>query len=910
MQEGGRRLQCPECRHEVNEEARFCPTCGTALQHDRPEPRVLIQQQVAENAGNVIGVHAGVVQGDVYGGDIYEVQVYAVQATDQTTWTALLDRTRPPYPFLAPYTARDRAIFKGREVETRRLVRRLGEQRLVLLYGKAGVGKTSLLAAGVIPELVSWNALVVHVQEYTNPLEVVHRALRAQADRLAIPLPPRPSIPELARAVQNVARGTFVLVLDHVERLFDGSVPSTERAAFFDQLDEALEDVDPLYFRAVFVVDEAFWGALGPLQDRWPGLFRAPLALQPLTHRQAQAAIEEPLAVLDYPVTFTPELVREFLLLDLDALTPEMPGRIYPPHLQMVCFHLYEAAREHRPPLVDHRLYEELGGAEAIVARAFDEMLRNRLADQEPVARRLLVAMAAPGRGRWVAPSELAEESDEQIVRQVMDRLVDVGLLVRRQEDTQRRYAFAGEVVRREAQRMGGASLDRRYRAEEELEWVWRTWLARRTLPTPEQLVYLAAAGQHVPLSPERVLLLVRAAVVGGAPLTPWANRLKEPAASALVRALETGAAGTEVPPEVRRGVLAARQILELDAVNTGMPLPETREAPPFGAVAWCAITHPLASVRQTAAVALTALGAYAAVDRLEWALRYGTSGWRRALRRSELRSLLGEINSDVAALNRQLPPLQRAGAWLWGGGRRIFHRRHELGALMAGGAVGMGLMLGVLRGGIAALSPQRRGGVEFAVYSYWGFLLGLALTAGTLVADCLIETAEHADAGEQAGSGRAFLGPVVLGGVLFGLMHLLVAWFNGLVITRAPLVVVAGFVLGLGLAAAVVRFPLARGRQVARLVWAALVALGVQAFFLVTGAAGSGLAVGWSGAFYQAEFFDWGRRLFGPETPWFDVAALADAAIMGGLMALGQVVGVAKARAWYTRWKRLVEER
>lgn len=116
-------------------------------------------------------------------------------------------------------------------MEIRRLVRRLGEQRLVLLYGKAGVGKTSLLAAGVIPELVSWNALVVHVQEYTNPLEAVHRALRAQADRLAIPLPPGPSIPELARAVQNVARGTFVLVLDHVERLFDGSVPSTSACA-------------------------------------------------------------------------------------------------------------------------------------------------------------------------------------------------------------------------------------------------------------------------------------------------------------------------------------------------------------------------------------------------------------------------------------------------------------------------------------------------------------------------------------------------------------------------------------------------------------------------------------------------------------------------------------------------------
>jgi chromosomal replication initiation ATPase DnaA len=61
-----------------------------------------------------------------------------------------LDR---PYKFLDYYGARDTAIFFGRQQETLKLSSMIDAHRLVVLYGPSGVGKTSLMQAGVVPRL-------------------------------------------------------------------------------------------------------------------------------------------------------------------------------------------------------------------------------------------------------------------------------------------------------------------------------------------------------------------------------------------------------------------------------------------------------------------------------------------------------------------------------------------------------------------------------------------------------------------------------------------------------------------------------------------------------------------------------------------------------------------------------------
>src|SRR5437016_3953611 len=60
---------------------------------------------------------------------------------------------RSPYKELASFDEQDTELFFGRTAERRLCLANLRANRLTVLYAPSGVGKTSLLAAGVIPDL-------------------------------------------------------------------------------------------------------------------------------------------------------------------------------------------------------------------------------------------------------------------------------------------------------------------------------------------------------------------------------------------------------------------------------------------------------------------------------------------------------------------------------------------------------------------------------------------------------------------------------------------------------------------------------------------------------------------------------------------------------------------------------------
>src|SRR3954454_13148987 len=63
------------------------------------------------------------------------------------------DVTASPYRGLEPFDERDAPFFFGRERETRLISASLFASPLTLLYGASGVGKSSVLRAGVLPRL-------------------------------------------------------------------------------------------------------------------------------------------------------------------------------------------------------------------------------------------------------------------------------------------------------------------------------------------------------------------------------------------------------------------------------------------------------------------------------------------------------------------------------------------------------------------------------------------------------------------------------------------------------------------------------------------------------------------------------------------------------------------------------------
>ncbi|MBI2487305.1 MAG: ATP-binding protein [Deltaproteobacteria bacterium] len=58
-----------------------------------------------------------------------------------------------PYKGLVPYSEEDEPFFFGRNGEREIITANLMASRLTLLYGASGVGKSSVLRAGVVPHL-------------------------------------------------------------------------------------------------------------------------------------------------------------------------------------------------------------------------------------------------------------------------------------------------------------------------------------------------------------------------------------------------------------------------------------------------------------------------------------------------------------------------------------------------------------------------------------------------------------------------------------------------------------------------------------------------------------------------------------------------------------------------------------
>lgn len=164
---------------------------------------------------------------------------------------------RAPYPGLAPFEAADAAVYFGREQEQRRCLdtlaqmRRYGGDRLLVVVGASGSGKSSLVRAGVLPRvarMADWRVL--------GPM----RPLRQPDEELARLLQRQPAS----------ADGTAVLlVVDQLEELVT-LCPPAAAARFVAALRAALApEAGELYCLATLRADyldalQALpaWGAL------------------------------------------------------------------------------------------------------------------------------------------------------------------------------------------------------------------------------------------------------------------------------------------------------------------------------------------------------------------------------------------------------------------------------------------------------------------------------------------------------------------------------------------------------------------------------------------------------------------------------------------------------------------------
>lgn len=281
------------------------------------------------------------------------------------------------YPGTQPFTAEQINLFHGRDMETDDLLKLIRFQQMVVLYGKSGLGKSSLLNASIKPKVetrkiadvfaIRFNALNENKTENKTennndndtPIEKTFAAL----------MPTRKSAMEAvndntlwfaAKARQlTEKKKSFLLVFDQFEELFTYSERDIE--SFKNQLSELLRsglpkrfedkikslnlseaDLDILYepadIKVLFAIRSDRMHLLDKLSDVLPDILRHCYELNALIEADARKGITLPAEVIgDYktpPFSYEPRALDNIIsfLKEKDA-----DGRIEAIQLQTLC---------------------------------------------------------------------------------------------------------------------------------------------------------------------------------------------------------------------------------------------------------------------------------------------------------------------------------------------------------------------------------------------------------------------------------------------------------------------------------------------------------------------------------------------------------------------------------------------
>jgi formylglycine-generating enzyme required for sulfatase activity len=288
-----------------------------------------------------------------------------------------------PYKFLDYFEAADQSIFFGRDEEADALQNQIMAHKLTILFGQSGVGKTSLINAGVIPRLEEEGYASLYLRVLREPAASIKGSLSQLGQDATSPLSIlHPTSSDLCAFLERTlpSGSHLVIFLDQFEEFFVRLGKAT-RVAFAEELAACLgSDLD---LRFVFSLRDDYLARLHSLSTRLPDDFLLNrFCLENLNVEKARLSITQPARA--FKLRYEDELL-ETLLDDLGQEAPlfAVQAGVEPPQLQIVCHKLYENLVDSgkwvegsgRSGLFTLESHKELGGTEGILANYLNDAL-------------------------------------------------------------------------------------------------------------------------------------------------------------------------------------------------------------------------------------------------------------------------------------------------------------------------------------------------------------------------------------------------------------------------------------------------------------------------------------------------------------------------------------------------------
>jgi WD40 repeat protein len=324
-----------------------------------------------------------------------------------------------PYKGLAAFedSELDALLFFGREREIAAVAANVLASRLTVLYGPSGVGKSSLLGAGVARRLreQSGAPVVFHDSWAEDPAARLIDSLHAECGDLGATAG---LVDTVAAAAQR--NGELHLLLDQFEEylLYHGL-----EGPLSDALPELLRRPG-LRVNVLLALRDDTLAELDEFAGRIPELFGNLLRLDRLDREAGRAAILGPLA--RYSELSGEQFAAEDSLVEAVLGEAETEAGVEAPYLQLVLERLWERERALGSRELRLSTFREIGGARAVVREHVRAAFaRLPLAEQETAARVVRQLVTPSGRKVSHEPADLAEYADveDDQLRRLLDTL-------------------------------------------------------------------------------------------------------------------------------------------------------------------------------------------------------------------------------------------------------------------------------------------------------------------------------------------------------------------------------------------------------------------------------------------------------------------------------------------------------
>lgn len=371
-----------------------------------------------------------------------------------------------PYQGLVPYDEKDAPFFFGRETERKIIIANLFASPLTLLYSESGVGKSSVLRAGVAHELRRRDDLLIIVfsEWQGTPLAdlkgAVTKAVFAKGTFTAQPRPlaylrPDPfreaaSLSEYLNAWSRKLNCSLMIILDQFEEY---SLYHPQDDAFAIEFPRAvLQSETPISF--LISIREDSLAKLDRFEGHIPTLFDNYLRINHLDLDAGREAIERPIQEYNLqrghdgdPFSIEPRLVDAVLsqvktgqvVLGeggrgvVSNLTGEV--EVETPYLQLVMTRIWDEEIKRGSKTLRLETLNDLGGAGRIVRTHLDAVVSALTPEEQEIAAAVFYHLVTPS-GTKIAHSvpDLAEFSKIPVkrLRPVLEKLSAKEVLILR----------------------------------------------------------------------------------------------------------------------------------------------------------------------------------------------------------------------------------------------------------------------------------------------------------------------------------------------------------------------------------------------------------------------------------------------------------------------------------------------